>query len=282
MIYSDQKDTIVQQVRKFLRRLLKRKSILEESLRNAQEQLRRERASRLDLQRRLASYEGSGDKRDIDAFAHNEPEGMDMFFAGRGGEDLPEYETFAYEIDGVLGRFGVRLDGKSVFDAGVGCGSVTRRLTGVGDVRRGVGFDFSRSALERARERLPWFRLEQRDLSDPGDERYDVILCFEVLEHVKYPHVILRNLIGQLEKGGVLVLTVPEGRFDRSKLHINFWSPESWRLFISQHCEKYRFEVGTFSTRQGRDATNNFAVISASATIDFGSSDLNVSRPGDD
>ncbi|MHC4917529.1 MAG: class I SAM-dependent methyltransferase, partial [Planctomycetota bacterium] len=64
------------------------------------------------------------------------------------------------------------------------------------------------------------------------------------MEHLVDPAAAVENLLGMLESGGRLVLTVPDGREDSVPAgsgsiesgsfsgHIHFWSPESWSIFL--------------------------------------------------
>jgi 2-polyprenyl-3-methyl-5-hydroxy-6-metoxy-1,4-benzoquinol methylase len=57
-------------------------------------------------------------------------------------------------------------------------------------------------------------------LSDvcPPDSNYDVVVCTEVLEHVRTPAHFLRNLAAKLRRGGVLVLTTPNADYLLTRL----------------------------------------------------------------
>lgn len=67
-----------------------------------------------------------------------------------------------------------------------------------------------------------------------ADGKYDVITCTETIEHLTEPEAAVRSLLRSLSSKGVLVLTVPDGRIDHYKNHINFWSPESWKIFANK------------------------------------------------
>lgn len=83
-------------------------------------------------------------------------------------------------------------------------------------------------------------------LLEAVEEKYDVIFCTEVLEHMANPTEALLSMFQHLSDTGVLVLTVPDGRQDHHSAgriredgsaywgHVNFWSPESWPCFLQQ------------------------------------------------
>jgi glycosyltransferase involved in cell wall biosynthesis len=62
----------------------------------------------------------------------------------------------------------------------------------------------------------PYLTIDRLDLEDPTcfapwKERFDTVVCLNVLEHVKDPLASLRNMHEALEPGGRLVLYVPQG-----------------------------------------------------------------------
>ena len=60
-----------------------------------------------------------------------------------------------------------------------------------------------------------------------------------------------------MSQNGILIITVPNGRMDTSFRHINFWSPESWEIFIKEHAnKKYVLDIGLFNNYK-----NNYAII---------------------
>ncbi len=110
---------------------------------------------------------------------------------------------------------------KRVLDAGCGEGFGTRTLADLAS--EVVGVDYSEAAIAACR-RL-WCEdtsasgrqhpanlgFECVDLTRPGgfNRRFDVVLCFQVLEHIREPLPFLRALADRLGPGGVLVLTTP-------------------------------------------------------------------------
>jgi 2-polyprenyl-3-methyl-5-hydroxy-6-metoxy-1,4-benzoquinol methylase len=94
------------------------------------------------------------------------------------------------------------------------------------------------------------------DIYEGSSLQFDVIFCIEVLEHLLHPARALRNVVAMLADSGVGLITVPNGRIDTFEGHINFWSPESWEVFVKEICAGYTVETGLIENGQ-----NNFAVI---------------------
>lgn len=125
-----------------------------------------------------------------------------------------------------------------------------------------VGFDYSLAALESARRILPEAEFRYLDIYKPLDEQFDIVICIDVLEHLLYPDRALHNLVQMLAPGGILVLAVPNGRYDHFAGHINFWSPESWRVFLETACPGYDIQTGVTSNgRLAGERHVNYALL---------------------
>jgi 2-polyprenyl-3-methyl-5-hydroxy-6-metoxy-1,4-benzoquinol methylase len=140
------------------------------------------------------------------------PEGASSFTGERPGWG----EGFDYDYARHLAAYRVAasmVGGRTVLDAGCGEGFGTQLLAG--HAKEVTGFDYSADAIAACRrlwsEGRPNLRFEQVDLSRPGPagERFDVVLSFQVLEHMREPAPFLAALAGRLAPGGVLLLTTP-------------------------------------------------------------------------
>jgi SAM-dependent methyltransferase len=126
--------------------------------------------------------------------------------------------------------------GKRVLDAGCGEGFCTRRLAEA--AAEVVGVDYSAEAIETSRRSwsAPNLSFRVEDLSRPpaGDERYDVILNFQVLEHIEDEHAFLAGLRDRLAPGGVLMLTTPNvlQSFSENPCHLREYSPDELRRLL--------------------------------------------------
>ena len=164
------------------------------------------------------------------------------------------------EVISIFEKSGAFADRNTMFDAGCGTGhllaAMARRFS---DIKL-YGADFSDEGLAVSKKTAPsaeFFHLDLYNLPD-GYQQYDIVLCSEVLEHLLYPDTALENLKKLVAPKGVLLLTVPNGRIDRYGGHINFWSPESWKVFVEKYCSSF----GEISTGVFHNNLNNFAIIS--------------------
>jgi len=111
------------------------------------------------------------------------------------------------------------------------------------------GWDISPSSLRQTKEALQTMgvnadvTVEENDVvtADKDENRFDSIICSEVLEHVEEPQRALRNLLKALRPGGRLFLNIPVN--SPAPDHIYLWrDPQE----IKDMVEKQGFEIEQF------------------------------------
>ena len=183
--------------------------------------------------KKKASYaQGLVIKNPID---HNTKKSMDCFY----GEEkyVAQYLSddrleFYKDVISQAHELEVDFCGKDVVDIGCGTGHLLLEASKIYNFRKIVGLEYSTEALSRAKHLLSKGEFYQYDLYEPFTEQFDLVFCTEVLEHLLEPRKAMKNIVSMIKPGGVALITVPEGRADTFLGHINFWSPESWKVFI--------------------------------------------------
>jgi len=173
--------------------------------------------------------------------------------------DAERLDIYLLFLDTLAANVEVKRNSR-ILDAGCGLGVFTKLM----DERFGgivCGFDFSDVAISQAQQNNG-IRFFTHDIYDSLPERYDIIVCMETLEHLIEPEVAVRNLLNSLSDGGTLFLTVPDGRVDRHVRHINFWSPESWEIFIKKLCQgNYDISFGMVQHPEVKARRYNWAIL---------------------
>lgn len=199
------------------------------------------------------------DPREIDPLAHNSAHGMDAFFASV--DNLEPYIAFGLAIRSLLDKHSIELKNKRVLDFGTGPGVALKACLEDAGCAKVVGHDYSNAALDFAQTYFPEATFSIADIYSGTNESYDIVLCTEVLEHLENPAVALETLTRMTNQGGYLFISVPDGRRDLSLLHINFWSPESWRLFLETQVGAALIATGTFKLQEKKHQQHNYALI---------------------
>jgi SAM-dependent methyltransferase len=101
--------------------------------------------------------------------------------------------------------------GKRVLDVGCGCGYGAHylALSGAGEV---VGVDISQEAVEYAAARYAYPGLTYRVMDCrrlPAQQPYDLITCFELIEHVDDDRAAVDSLAAALSEDGLCLISTP-------------------------------------------------------------------------
>jgi SAM-dependent methyltransferase len=115
---------------------------------------------------------------------------------------------------------------RSILDVGSGTGGMFPLLSEFGAVQ---GAEFSPDARERSHRRFPQFQVSPCELPQGLPEgTFQLITCFDVLEHLDEPVDSLREMKRRLAPQGQLVITVPALQF--------LWSQHDE---VTQHRRRY-------------------------------------------
>lgn len=149
---------------------------------------------------------------------------------------LPYYRWVADMFGDALGR--------RVLDAGCGVGNFFSAIAG--DVELGVGIDLSPVNIADARARFagqPQVRFMQADLDEQADalrsERFDTVICLDVLEHIGDDASLLARLADIVEPGGHVLVKVPAcpwlfGSIDEASDHYRRYNRPMLRRIAEQ------------------------------------------------
>jgi ubiquinone/menaquinone biosynthesis C-methylase UbiE len=103
--------------------------------------------------------------------------------------------------------------GKKVLDCACGSGYGCLLLLKKGGAASVEGWDISHEALDFARSRYKadGLTFSARDITskEVGDHLFDLIVCFETIEHVQNPQKVLDNFASMLSTGGLLIISTP-------------------------------------------------------------------------
>ncbi|MCS7192028.1 MAG: class I SAM-dependent methyltransferase [Armatimonadetes bacterium] len=146
-------------------------------------------------------------------------------------------------ITGFVGK------GKRVLDLGCRDGSLTRFYT-VGNEVCGIDIDFNALIMCRNNLQIPTLQCDLNEGLPFKDATFDTVVAGEILEHVIYPWMLIREIRRVLKKEGLLIGSVPNSyhwrkrfRFllgldlDEDPTHLHFFSYQ--KLFRLLKEEKF-------------------------------------------
>jgi 2-polyprenyl-3-methyl-5-hydroxy-6-metoxy-1,4-benzoquinol methylase len=148
-----------------------------------------------------------------------------------GARPLPADERTVFaELQSCIDRLLPRGPALQILDAG--CGQ--RRPVRLPRRRHVTGIDLDERQLTRNRD------IDEAIVADlqtcrPGEMRFDAVICWNVLEHLKDPGRALENLTCALKPGGLMILAVPHAASVKGVLtkHTPFWFHRwSWRHLL--------------------------------------------------
>ena len=187
---------------------------------------------------------------------YNSKDGLNEFYSDAEAVASFLDPGFYDRLLDLLAAHGVEYNQKRVADVGCGTGGLLKALQARDQAQSLTGFEYSEKALDLARAQVPGVEFCYFDIYEGSEREFDVIFCIEVIEHLLHPDRALRNVVRMLADSGVALVTVPNGRTDTFEGHINFWSPESWDVFVKQVCDGFTVKTGLIENDQ-----NNYAVI---------------------
>ena len=154
--------------------------------------------------------------------------------------------TYRFSIS-VLNEFAYKS--KDILDIGCGSGTIDFYLAKKGG--RVFGVDISRKAIKKCKESAIILGLEKKTtfkvINFPRrsiDRKFDIIICFEVLEHLEDDFLAARKIKKMIKRNGLFVLSVPSknaplykwgvaSKFDKEVGHLRRYSVEDLQLLLS-------------------------------------------------
>ena len=125
---------------------------------------------------------------------------------------------------------------QSVLDAG--CGEGFGTVTLVDAAASVLGVDYSNEAIEACRKKWdkPNLSFRRLDLTDPQgfEEQFDLVLNFQVLEHIENEPPFLEGLKARIKPGGRLMLTTPNilKTFSENPYHVREYTGDQLRALL--------------------------------------------------
>ena len=153
---------------------------------------------------------------------------------------------------------------KRILDVGCGDGRFLGALREFGSSDWELhGIDIDQAAVERAKKRnlkASYTRLEDYD---PGDIKFDMIVLFQVIEHVSAPNEMAGKIRSLLAPGGLFVIETPDvAGWDHALFRDGLWGgyhiPRHWTLFTPKTLEQLCSQAGFESVQSSSLISTSF------------------------
>lgn len=154
-----------------------------------------------------------------------------------------------YKLIGILRKY-IKKDGGSLSILDLGCGTGAMAFYLANNGHKVVGIDISKKAISIAKESTKHLQLKGeacffcKDIKNfKTKQKFDLVICSEVLEHIKNDANVLKKIFRFLKKNSVLVISVPSKNaplhkwgltkeFDRRVGHFRRYSTEEFKRKI--------------------------------------------------
>ncbi len=131
----------------------------------------------------------------------------------------------------------------TVLDVACGTGRGSRMLAEEGGASRVVSYDLDKDTIRYAgiRNRHPNVTFGVGDvLKLSSRAEFDLIVCFETVEHVPQPEVLIETLALALKAGGRLLISTPIANEDitlrpSNPHHLKEWNCKTFRAMLDDH-----------------------------------------------
>lgn len=130
-----------------------------------------------------------------------------------------------------------------LLEIGCGVGDLLNKLQTIYNVK---GIDISKHAIDKASKKIDKKKLMVLDIEKENiKDNFDIVIAFDVMEHLKRPKEVLKKIKNILNKNGILIFSVPNnyGFFGKimtrvfnfiDKTHISTYRREKWIKIIKK------------------------------------------------
>lgn len=125
--------------------------------------------------------------------------------------------------------------GKNVIEFGCATGVVSSLLRDFG--YKVTATDISKYAIKKAQKNFKGIKFLVHDMGKPfRKEKFNVVVAFDVIEHLPHPEIGIRNVYNILKEKGAAIFTTPNDypNVSDDPTHINVKPPQEWEKILKR------------------------------------------------
>lgn len=154
------------------------------------------------------------------------------YFEGKTS-NYPFYENIK-TFDSIAKVISIILRPNTVLDVGCAKGFIVSSLRNLGICAYGI--DISNYAISQNKKHKKFlYKIDAGSDNFPFKNNFfDLVICFETIEHIKNHNHLLKECHRILKKGGHLIISTPKRKYswDVDKTHINIHEPKFWKTVL--------------------------------------------------
>ena len=151
-----------------------------------------------------------------------------------------------FEIDSIFQYLESGI--QRVLDVGCGCGFHDKLIADIPGIEKVIGIDYSEKSIEKANEFYPHPKVERSvaDLSTYRAPHFDLIVSFQVIEHVEDPVDFLSQCCRLTRQGGWIAISTPNRHALENRLRnlIGFDSKFVDPMHFKEYSHKEMIQMG--------------------------------------
>lgn len=132
-------------------------------------------------------------------------------------------------------------NGKRVLDMGCGVGYGVDIIATNGNPLSILGFDIDNETIEYAKAyyqkstKIKFIKDDVLNFSNIPKQTFDIVTCFEVIEHISEQEKVLNNIVNSLNESGILFISTPNKYTypDGNQFHKLELYPEEFTIFLN-------------------------------------------------
>lgn len=131
-------------------------------------------------------------------------------------------------------------DKSKILDVGAGTGAFIERISKYGGIYSAIEIDEKSFNLNG----IKLYKLDlNNDFAKEIDEKFDIIIAIEIIEHIENPHHFIRQLKKILARSGIIIITTPNPENIPSRLKFLFkGNIRGFEWFMTKNSNKHEMQ----------------------------------------